>query len=108
MTIKWCPKISAKVISKNQMQLQLTQCARHIRVEIRKSNHFPYGVSPSFQACASYDRKHWFRVPTKFDEEKGDLVIEHEPEKVTFWGLVASGCVSVCAEIAACNFVIDG
>lgn len=31
-----------------------------------------------YRACASYDREHWFRVPTRYDA--GELVIEHEPE----------------------------
>ncbi|WP_027859363.1 M14 family metallopeptidase [Marinobacterium jannaschii] len=32
-----------------------------------------------YQAVASYDRKYWFRVPTRYDN--GELVIEHEPEQ---------------------------
>jgi murein tripeptide amidase MpaA len=31
-----------------------------------------------YSACASYDRKRWFRVPTSFDGER--LVIEHTPK----------------------------
>ena len=31
-----------------------------------------------YRACASYDRKDWFRVPTRY--ENGELVIEHTPE----------------------------
>ncbi|WP_336296715.1 M14 family metallopeptidase [Aliamphritea hakodatensis] len=31
-----------------------------------------------YQAVASYDREHWFRVPTRY--ENGELVIEHQPE----------------------------
>ncbi|MCG9095154.1 M14 family metallopeptidase [Laribacter hongkongensis] len=30
-----------------------------------------------YQACASYDRSNWFRVPTRY--ENGELVIEHTP-----------------------------
>lgn len=32
---------------------------------------------PGYQAVASYDRQHWFRVPTRYDGQ--ELVIEHEP-----------------------------
>ena len=32
----------------------------------------------NYNACASYDRKTWFRVPTKYDNNL--LVIEHTPE----------------------------
>lgn len=31
-----------------------------------------------YQACASYDRKYWFRVPTRY--EGGQLIIEHTPQ----------------------------
>jgi murein tripeptide amidase MpaA len=31
----------------------------------------------NYRAVASYDRQHWFRVPTRYDG--GELVIEHEP-----------------------------
>lgn len=31
-----------------------------------------------YRAVASYDREHWFRVPTVY--ENGELVIEHQPE----------------------------
>ena len=30
-----------------------------------------------YQACASYDRQNWFRVPTRYED--GQLVIEHTP-----------------------------
>ena len=33
---------------------------------------------PGYAAVASYDRKHWFRVPTRYDGQ--ELVIEHAPE----------------------------
>ena len=33
---------------------------------------------PGYQACASYDRKRWFRVPTSYDGQS--LIIEHQPE----------------------------
>jgi murein tripeptide amidase MpaA len=32
-----------------------------------------------YQAVASYDRRHWFRVPTTFDGQ--ELVIDHVPER---------------------------
>ena len=34
-----------------------------------------------YQACASYDRICWFRVPTTYDDA-GVLSIQHTPEKV--------------------------
>lgn len=34
-----------------------------------------------YQACASYDRICWFRVPTSYDDA-GILSIQHTPEKV--------------------------
>ncbi len=38
---------------------------------------------PNYQACASYDRKHWFRVQdTTYDKEKGVLAWHHKPERV--------------------------
>ncbi|MBY4678615.1 M14 family metallopeptidase [Marinobacterium arenosum] len=33
---------------------------------------------PDYRAVASYDRQHWFRVPTRYVD--GELVIEHRPE----------------------------
>lgn len=34
-----------------------------------------------YNACASYDRQHWFRVPTSYDNESGVLSIQHKPEQ---------------------------
>ncbi|KAL3153308.1 hypothetical protein ABBQ38_011652 [Trebouxia sp. C0009 RCD-2024] len=34
-----------------------------------------------YNACASYDRRHWFRVPTSYDESSGALSIQHKPEQ---------------------------
>mmetsp|Transcript_66718 Transcript_66718/g.211191 ORF Transcript_66718/g.211191 Transcript_66718/m.211191 type:complete len:289 (+) Transcript_66718:265-1131(+) len=34
-----------------------------------------------YNSCASYDRKHWFRVPTAYDESTGVLTISHTPER---------------------------
>lgn len=34
---------------------------------------------PDYQAVASYDRHHWFRVPTQYVD--GELVISHQPEQ---------------------------
>ncbi|WIA12468.1 hypothetical protein OEZ85_012503 [Tetradesmus obliquus] len=33
-----------------------------------------------YQACASYDLEHWFRVPTQYDTDSGVLTIQHTPE----------------------------
>ncbi|KAK9802712.1 hypothetical protein WJX73_010124 [Symbiochloris irregularis] len=32
-----------------------------------------------YQACASYDRKHWFRIAASFDAKTGVLEITHKP-----------------------------
>lgn len=37
----------------------------------------------SYQACASYDREHWFRVPASYAD--GELVIEHTPDSDTVY-----------------------
>lgn len=36
-----------------------------------------------YAACASYDREHWFRVPTRY--EGGELVVEHEVAADAVW-----------------------
>ena len=36
-----------------------------------------------YNACASYDRQHWFRVPTSYEESSGVLSIQHKPEQVS-------------------------
>lgn len=41
---------------------------------------FPHAWS-GYQSCASYDRQHWFRVPTNYDESSGTLSIQHRPEQ---------------------------
>ena len=42
---------------------------------------------PNYQACASYDRKHWFRVlDTDYDKDKGVLAWHHKPERVRSTG----------------------
>jgi murein tripeptide amidase MpaA len=33
-----------------------------------------------YNACCSYDRTIWFRVPTTYDAETGVLTIRHKPE----------------------------
>ena len=35
-----------------------------------------------YNTCASYDRQHWFRVPTSYDKSSGVLSIQHKPDKV--------------------------
>lgn len=35
-----------------------------------------------YTTCASYDRQHWFRVPTSYDKASGVLSIQHTPEQV--------------------------
>ena len=36
-----------------------------------------------YNACASYDRKYWFRIATKYDAKAGTLEILHKPTRVT-------------------------
>ena len=51
-----------------------------------------------YQACASYDRICWFRVPTTYDDT-GVLSIQHTPEKV---------CTkdAHCAALLACRLLV--
>ncbi|MFV2029578.1 M14-type cytosolic carboxypeptidase [Neisseria sp. S1] len=49
-------------------------CIMHF--ENAASSAYPEGWE-DYQACASYDRQNWFRVPTKY--ENGVLTIEHTP-----------------------------
>jgi len=48
-----------------------------MKIENAKGAAFTGGWE-NYNACASYNRQSWFRVPTKF--ENGELVIEHTPE----------------------------
>ena len=50
-----------------------------------------------YQACASYDRICWFRVPTSYDDA-GILSIQHTPEKVCT--TIARWCRSACLQAA--------
>ncbi|KAK9823110.1 hypothetical protein WJX72_000350 [[Myrmecia] bisecta] len=34
-----------------------------------------------YNACASYDRMHWFRVPSSYDSSTGVFTIKHKPER---------------------------
>ncbi len=45
-------------------------------IENAGGSAYPAGW-PGYQACASYDRETWFRVPTAY--ENGELVITHTP-----------------------------
>ena len=49
-------------------------------IENAGGSAYPKGWE-NYQAMASYDREHWFRVPTSFDGEK--LTITHTPEQET-------------------------
>ncbi len=55
--------------------------ARDTSLTMRISNarraSYPEGWK-DYRACASYDRDHWFRVPTRY--EGGELIIDHTPE----------------------------
>lgn len=40
-------------------------------------------LHPALQAVVSYDRKHWTRTDTEYDEKDGTLVIKHTPKYVS-------------------------
>lgn len=52
------------------------QC--HIHLENADQAAYPTAWD-GYQAVASYDREHWFRVPTEYND--GRLIISHEPEQ---------------------------
>ena len=41
------------------------------------------GGWPGYQACASYDREHWFRVPTRYED--GELRVTHQVTADAVW-----------------------
>lgn len=49
----------------------------NLRIVNADQASYPEGYE-GYQTVASYDREHWFRVPTRF--EGGELIIEHTPE----------------------------
>ena len=72
-----------------------------------------------YQAVASYDRQHWFRVPTSYDGKQ--LVIEHEPVQNSIFyayfapysmerhrNLVAAACQSPLARYRNLGHTLDG
>ncbi len=51
-----------------------------LRMRMLNASQASYvGGWENYTACASYDREHWFRVPTRY--AGGELVIEHTPEE---------------------------
>ena len=58
--------------------IRITNAADAFRLEERKNTDIP-GPWINYSACASYDRKSWFRVPTKFND--GQLKITFEPTR---------------------------
>ena len=60
--------------------------ARDRRLTWRLTNaskaSYPRGWA-GYAACASYDREHWFRVPTRY--EAGELIVEHAVTHDTVW-----------------------
>lgn len=57
---------------------------RAIRMVLTNAGDASYeGGWPGYRACASYDRKTWFRVPTSY--ANGELTITHEPEQPVIW-----------------------
>lgn len=53
----------------------------HINITNAGEGSFPVAW-PGYQACATYDRKFWFRVPTTYDKDTGVLSWMHTPEHV--------------------------
>jgi len=51
--------------------------ALRMRLQNAGSASYPPGWE-NYQAVASYDREHWFRVPSSY--ENGELIIDHAPE----------------------------
>ncbi|MGN6389558.1 MAG: M14 family metallopeptidase [Burkholderiaceae bacterium] len=62
------------------------QGARDVPCTIRLVNAGQTSYSdgwPDYRAAASYDRAHWFRVPTRYDGQT--LTIAHTPERDSVW-----------------------
>ena len=53
----------------------------HLNITNAGAASFPRAWS-GYQACASYDRRHWFRAPTSYNPQLGVLTISHAPSKV--------------------------
>ena len=53
-----------------------------MRISNARRASYPEGWK-DYRTVASYDRDHWFRVPTRY--EAGELIIEHEPEADAVW-----------------------
>ncbi|MBV1788535.1 hypothetical protein KQ940_10760 [Marinobacterium sp. D7] len=50
-----------------------------LRMRLTNAGEASYSAGwEGYRAVASYDREHWFRVPTQYAD--GELVIEHQPE----------------------------
>jgi hypothetical protein len=56
--------------------------ALNIRIVNAGEGSFPTAW-PHYNACASYDRKYWFRVPSAYDPATGVLSFQHTPEHVS-------------------------
>lgn len=60
---------------------------------------------PRTQAVVSYDRKHWARTDTDYDEKSGHLVIKHTPKYVRIHVLrSALRCSSTTFEKQAAHY----
>lgn len=51
-----------------------------VRITNAGKSSFPEAW-PGYNCCASYDSKFWFRTPTTYETEKGELIISHQSEK---------------------------
>ncbi|CAK0783250.1 hypothetical protein CVIRNUC_006449 [Coccomyxa viridis] len=57
----------------------------HLNIVNAGEGSFPTAW-PNYQACASYDRKYWFRIKdTAYDKKKGVLSWHHKPERDAVW-----------------------
>jgi Cytosolic carboxypeptidase N-terminal domain len=67
---------------------------------VHQSNYANPGTY--MQAVVSYDRKHWARTDTEYDEKSGHLVIKHTAKYVRMHsGLEATAgnlCRAACAD----------
>lgn len=65
------------------------------------------GGWPDYNACASYDRETWFRVPTVFENDQ--LVIKHTPEEdAVYYAYFAPFSMERHADMVAAAALVDG
>lgn len=56
---------------------------QNLRMRITNAGEASYPRAwQGYNACASYDRKYWFRIATRYDSKSGVLEIVHKPTRV--------------------------